>query len=258
MPWNPDRYHQFQRERSAPFEDALALVERRGGLSVIDLGCGTGELTRRLADALPESETLGLDSSPEMLERAKPLERPGLRFERGALEEVEGVWDVVFSHAAIHWVEDHPALVPRLLSLVRPGGQLVVQMPSNHHHPTHQFILETASEEPFVSALNGWTRHSPVLPVEQYADLLYAAGAVHLTVFEKVYPHVLQDADALADWTSGTALVPYSERLPKALHELFMQRYRERLRARYPASPVFYGFRRILFEATCPAEEVGG
>lgn len=59
MPWNPDRYHQFQKERSAPFEDALKLVTVRDGLRVVDLGCGTGELTRRLADHLPGSDTLG-------------------------------------------------------------------------------------------------------------------------------------------------------------------------------------------------------
>ncbi len=253
MPWNPERYHQFQRERSAPFEDALALVNRRENLSVIDLGCGTGELTRRLADALPGSEVLGIDSSPEMLERARPLARPSLRFEAGTLEGVQGAWDVVFSHAVIQWIEDHPALIPRLLSLVKPGGQVVVQMPSNHHHPTHQLILETAGEEPFVSALNGWSRRSPVLPLEQYADLLYAAGATNLTVFEKVYPHVLPDADALADWTSGTTLVPYFERLPEDMRDPFIQRYRERLRALYPGSPVFYGFRRILFAASRPA-----
>src|SRR5579885_2252569 len=109
MPWNPERYHQFQRERAAPFEDALALVERREGLSVIDLGCGTGELTRRLADALPGSNVLGIDSSPEMLAKAKPLERPGLLFEQRAIQEVEGAWDVVFSHAVIQWLDDHPA-----------------------------------------------------------------------------------------------------------------------------------------------------
>ena len=51
MPWNPDRYHQFKSERAAPFDDLLQLIEVRAGLSVVDLGCGPGELTRRLADA---------------------------------------------------------------------------------------------------------------------------------------------------------------------------------------------------------------
>ncbi|HMA33598.1 MAG TPA: methyltransferase domain-containing protein [Chloroflexia bacterium] len=250
MPWDPDCYQQFQRERAAPFQDLLALVTRREGLRVIDLGCGTGELTRQLADALPGSDVLGLDNSPEMLARAAAVARPGLRFQLGTIERLTGAWDLVFSHAAIHWVDNHAALVPRLLTLVRPGGQLAVQVPSNHDHLTHRAILEIAGEEPFQSALGGWARHSPVLSIDAYAELLYAHGGPALTVFEKVYPHVLDNAEALADWTSGTALVPYFERLPDALHDPFMARYRARLRAHWPAGPVFYGFRRTLFAAT--------
>jgi trans-aconitate 2-methyltransferase len=247
MPWDPSRYHQFQRERFAPFEDLLGLIDIRPGMRVIDLGCGTGELTARLADALPGSDVLGIDSSTQMLERAQLLARPGLRFTPGDIETVEGTWDLVFSHAAIQWVSHHDRLVPRLLSLVRPGGRLAVQLPSNHDHPSHMFIQETALEEPFRSALGGWNRASPVLTIEEYAELLFGAGAERITVYEKVYPHVLDDADAIADWTSGTALVPYMERLPQELHEPFMQRYRQRLRELYPQAPVFYGFRRILF-----------
>jgi trans-aconitate 2-methyltransferase len=250
MPWDPDRYHQFQQERSAPFEDLFNLIHTRPGLQVIDLGCGTGELTRQLADRLPDSAVLGIDSSPEMLERTAGLERPGLRFERALIQEVNGEWDLVFSNAAIQWIDDHPALVPRLLSLVRPGGQLVVQLPSNHTHPTHLLILETANQEPFRQALGGWSRTSPVLPIDAYAELLHQNGGRDLVVFEKVYPHVMSDADALADWTSGTALVPYFERLDPELRDLFMDRYRQRLREGFPGRPVFYGFRRTLFAAT--------
>ncbi len=253
MPWNPDRYHQFQSQRAAPFEDLVALIKVRVGLRVIDLGCGTGELTRRLADMRPESDVVGIDSSPEMLARAEQHARPGLRFECGAIESVSGTWDLVFSHAAIHWVADHDTLIPRLFGLVRPGGQLAVQMPSNHNHPTHRLITQIASEPPFREALDGWTRHSPVLSIEDYAALLYDCGAQDMIVFEKIYPHVLENADAMADWTAGTALVPYFERLSDSMQETFMQEYRKRLRERWPGSPVFYGFRRTLFAATRPA-----
>jgi trans-aconitate 2-methyltransferase len=249
VPWDPERYHQFQKERSAPFEDLLTLVKLRPGLQVIDLGCGTGELTCRLADHLPDSQVLGIDSSPEMLERARSQEGPTLRFELTSIEQVEGQWDLVFSNAALQWVDNHPSLMPRLLSLVRPGGQLVVQMPSNHNHPTHTLILEIAGQSPFREVLGNWRRSSPVLAVEAYAGLLYEHGATEIIVFEKVYPHVLPDADALADWTSGTALVPYFERLTHELSELFMERYRKRLWELWPKGPVFYGFRRILFAA---------
>ena len=70
MPWNPALYHKFQSERSAPFYDLFALVEVRANLKAVDLGCGTGELTRELADRLPDSRVTGLDSSPQMLEKA--------------------------------------------------------------------------------------------------------------------------------------------------------------------------------------------
>lgn len=253
MPWSPEQYHQFQNERFAPFEDLFSLVKVRPALRVIDLGCGTGELTRRLADRLPLSEVIGIDSSSEMLARARELERDGLRFERASIQDVEGGWDLVFSHAAIHWIDDHHQLIPRLMSLVLPGGQLAVQLPSNHTHPTHTLITEIASEEPFGRALGGWQRVSPVLAINEYAEILHEGGGQEITVFEKVYPSLLKDSDSLAEWTKGSTLVPYFERMPEHLHEPFMARYRERLRSLFPSSPVFYTFRRTLFAATRPA-----
>jgi trans-aconitate 2-methyltransferase len=256
MPWNPSTYQKFQAERAAPFEDLVRLINKVEGLRVIDLGCGTGELTARLADTLPGSDVLGIDNSPEMLERAAPLTRPGLRFEQRTIEEVigdasmQGAWDVVFSHAAIHWVDEHEALIPALVGLVAHGGQIAVQMPSNHTHVTHRTIAELAREEPFRAALGGWVRQVPVLGIEAYAKLLYDCGAEQITVFEKIYPHILEHADAVADWTSGTALVPYFERLSPDMKAAFDAEYRARLRAALPHSPVFYGFRRILFAAT--------
>ncbi len=250
MPWDPERYEQFKKERFAPFDDLLALVRVRSGLRAIDLGCGTGELTRRLADALPDSDVLGIDSSAEMLERSKEFVRSGLRFEVRSIQDVEGEWDLILSNAALHWVPDHGTVFPRLFERVRTGGQLVVQMPSNYRHPTHTLIDDIAAELEFNDALNGYRRTWLADDIEQYAQMLYDCGAANIVVFEKVYPHVLPDADALADWTSGTALVPYMERLPAELREPFMDRYRARLRERFPQTPVFYGFRRILISAS--------
>src|SRR4051794_37178400 len=250
MPWNPDTYHKFQRERSAPFTDLLALVNVRPNLNVIDLGCGTGELTRKLADHLPNSRVIGIDNSPQMLSRASEHARPGLTFELASIEDLSGHYDLIFSHAAIHWVEDHHALLPRLLSLLSPGGQLAIQIPSNHGHLTHRLISELANTAPYRTALGGWERTSNVLGIDEYADILFQYGGTDITVFEKVYPHILENADALADWTSGTAPVPSFNRLPEDLHAPFMQESRARLQSAYPSTPVFYGFRRTLFSAT--------
>lgn len=252
MPWDPDQYRKFQSQRFAPFDDLFAMIDVRPGLRVVDLGRGTGELTARLAEQLPQSDVVGIDSSPEMLARARSLARPGLRFEQAAIEDVAGQWDLVFSHAALQWVEDHATLIPRLLSLVARGGQLAVQVPSNHGHASHILIRETAAEEPFRTALGSWSRVAPVLPIDTYAEILYASGATDVIVIERIYPHVLEDAGAIADWVKGTALVPYLERLQGDMRESFMARYREKLQARWPDRPVFYPFRRTLFAATHP------
>lgn len=248
MPWNPDKYHQFKHQRSAPFYDLLELVKVRPNLKVVDLGCGTGNLTRRLADALPDSEVLGLDSSLQMLERTKEYARPGLRFEQGNLVELKGQWDLIISNAALQWSENHEGLIPHLFQCLKPEGQLAVQVPSNHNSTAHRIIVEVAREEPFVGPLNGWYRQSPVLSIDAYAGLLFREDAQEIIVFEKVYPHVLENADAIVEWIAGTALIPYFERLGN-LKENFIETIRQKLHAAIPGEPVFYPFRRTFLSA---------
>lgn len=250
MAWNPELYHRFRSERSQPVEDLMDLVEVHSGLRVIDLGCGTGEHTRALADRLPGSHVLGIDSSPEMLEQASSRERQGLRFELSSIEEVPGGgWDLIFSNAALHWVDDHESLIPKLFGLLNPGGQIAVQVPSNHNHETQLIVHEIAKEPPFVSALGGWTRKSPVLSINAYAEILYKCGGTDIIVFEKVFPHVLKDSNAIADWLAGTMMGSYLSRLPEELRGSFMDIYKKRLSGIYKESPVFYPFRRTFFSA---------
>lgn len=253
MPWNPDLYHKFQSERSAPFYDLLALVDIRADLNVVDLGCGSGELTRQLADALPNSQVTGLDSSPQMLDaaRAASIERPGLTFQPGDQAALTGEWDLIFSNAALQWSENHEELIPRLFMKLKPGGQIAVQVPSNHNHVSHQVYREIAEEDEFRSVLQGYQRHAPVLTIDQYARILFNCGAEEISVFEKVYPHILENADAVVEWISGTALVPYFERLGEHREE-FVEAIRRKMRAAMPGTPVFYPFRRILFSARKP------
>lgn len=251
MPWDPNQYHKFQAQRSAPFFDLLALVDVRPNLKVVDLGCGTGELTRQLADALPNSDVTGLDLSPQMLEKAASFASPGLRFERGDQTQLTGEWDLIFSNAALHWSENHAELIPSLFAKLKPGGQIAVQVPSNFNHISHRIIRETASEELFKFILDGYQRYAPVLEIDKYAQLLFDCGAENIVVFEKVYPHILEDSNAVVEWISGTACVPYFERLGSHKEE-FVESIRAKMRAAFPDSPVFYPFRRTLFSARKP------
>src|SRR5216684_1175668 len=112
--WDPERYERFRAERAQPFRDLLALVERRPAMRVVDLGCGTGDVTGDLHRELEARETVGIDSSQAMLARAAAV--PGLRFERGDIAEFAPpeLFDLVFSNAALHWLPDNASLLRRL------------------------------------------------------------------------------------------------------------------------------------------------
>jgi trans-aconitate 2-methyltransferase len=253
MAWNPDTYNKFKTERFAPFEDLISLIKVKPALQVIDLGCGTGELTAKLASVLPAPIILGIDSSKEMLSKANSFTSEQVSFANQTIEDTIATgkkWDLIFSNAALQWTGNHATLVPQLVSLVTPGGQLAVQVPSNHGHLTHVLLRELASTEPYKTALNGWVRVSPVLPIEAYAGIFFTCNCTDITVYEKAYLHVLENANALYEWMAGTAMIPYIEKLSAGMQQQFIHDYKNELLKNYTASPVVYPFKRILMAAT--------
>lgn len=250
--WDPGQYERFSDERSAPFFDLLGLVEPCPGGRVVDLGCGTGEPTRVLHERTGASATLGIDSSQAMLARSESHAGEGLSFELGDIAGWRPAepFDVVFSNAALHWVDDHDELFARLTDAVRPGGQLAVQMPANHDHASHLTAERVAAEEPFSEALGGYVRKSPVRSPEFYAELLARLGYSEQHVRLQVYLHVLPEPAGVVDWVKGTLLTDYRRRLPDDLYESFVARYRELLLAELPDErPYPFTFKRVLLRA---------
>jgi len=233
--WSPDQYACFKNERAQPFWDLAALVERRPRMRVVDLGCGTGELTRALHEQLGAAETLGIDNSPEML--AKAPSAAGLRFENAEIESFAGNnLDLVFSNAALHWIPDHERLFARLTAMLAPGGQLAVQMPTNEDHPSHRTAVEVARE------LGIEPRRSPVLAPERYAELLHELRFARQHVRLQIYEHVLPSSADVVEWVRGSLLTFYEHQHPR-----FIERYRERLLAAIgDQQPYFYTYKRLL------------
>lgn len=246
-PWNPDQYHRFQNERSQPFFDLLELVEAAPGGAVIDLGCGTGELTKVLHEKTQAASTVGYDSSETMLSKASQHAGNGLRFERGDIANFDGQFEIVFSNAALQWLNDHDELIPAVAAHVKHGGQLAFQVPANADHPSHLVAHEVAKEEPFATALNGYTRDWPVLAPEWYAETLDALGFGELHVRLQVYGHHLESSGGVIEWVKGTLLTDYERRMPAELYQRYLARYRERLLSEIgEKAPYFYAFKRIL------------
>jgi len=252
--WNPGQYERFRDERSQPFFDLLALVQPVPAPRVIDLGCGTGELTRELHRRLDAAQTLGVDNSPAMLAKSSAFVGAGLSFELAEIADLvdrtDRQFDVVFSNAALQWVPKHAELFAGLARLVVPGGQLAVQVPANDDHPSHVVARELAAESPFREALGGYQRPIDRLEPEAYATLLDQLGFAKQHVRLQVYPHHLTARDEVVEWVRGTLLTDYQKRLPAKVFAEFQSRYRELLLPRLaPTRPYFYPFKRILLWA---------
>jgi trans-aconitate 2-methyltransferase len=251
--WNPAQYDKFQREREQPFFDLLSLVRPAPGMRVVDLGCGTGTLTRDLHARLQARETLGIDRSAKMLEASAGALPGGLRFEVGTIEDFVDTgggdrgYDLIFSNAALHWVEHHEALLEGLTAALAPAGQLAFQVPAQHDSVSHVLAEELTTVEPFRSAFAGWHRPQPVLAPEAYARLLYRCGFADPIVRLIVYPHVLAGPEDAVEWVKGTLLTEYARHLPPGLFDQFVKEYRTRLLSRMDGSrPFFFPFKRIL------------
>jgi trans-aconitate 2-methyltransferase len=242
--WDVDQYERFKNERAQPFRDLAALIEPRPNMRIVDLGCGTGELTRELHEQFGTSETLGIDSSESMLAKASPSST--LHFQLADIESfiADRPFDLIFSNAALHWIPNHERLFSHLMPLLAPHGQLAVQMPANHDHPSHRIAAEVAASfgiEP---------RTVNILAPESYAALLHRLGFTRQHVRLQVYGHVLASTADVVEWTKGSTLTPYREALSADRYEEFLTDYTNRLVATLGDSrPYFYTFKRVLLWA---------
>jgi trans-aconitate 2-methyltransferase len=247
--WDPLQYERFREERQQPFYDLLKLVLPKRGMRILDLGCGTGDLTREMHRHFKASATVGIDSSDAMLEKTGALGDKGLSFRKGTIEGLadHASWDLMLSNAALHWVGDHPAVLSKLTEALAPGGQLAIQMPANQDHPTHVVADELARDAPFAAALGGIGVRQHVLPLERYAVLLHGLGYRKHSVHLQVYAHVMPSRSSVIDWVKGAMLTDLRKRLSEELYLEFLVRYAERLLPLLAdEQPYLYTFKRAF------------
>jgi len=248
--WNPEQYAKFRGERMQPFFDLLALIRSRPEMRVIDLGCGNGELTALLAEQLPGAVVEGVDSSAAMLAQAEGRRSARVSFRLQNLAKIAdfGAYDLIFSNAVLQWVPENERILTRMLTTLRPGAQIAIQVPRNEGHISHASAAELARIEPFATYLNGYVRESHVLTLERYSELLYEHGLREHTCIEKIFGHELARSTDVVEWVKGTMLSAYLGRLNAAQQVEFLSAYESRLIAAIgEQAPYFYPFRRMLF-----------
>lgn len=250
--WDPSLYLRFSDERLRPALDLLARVPEIDPRSVIDLGCGAGNVTAIIHRRFPDADVLGIDSSADMLARARTA-APGCRFETGDFGTFTPAAPVnlIYSNAALHWLGDHGSLFPRLLSLLAPGGVLAVQMPAMHAEPVRALQEQVAANGPWAEKLCGVRSAPPILAPAEYWDILRPLTA-SLDMWETIYMHALTGEDAVVQWASGTSLRPFLDALEPDERAAFRAAYAEALRPHYPRradGTTLLPFRRLFIMA---------
>ncbi|CAG0976213.1 putative trans-aconitate 2-methyltransferase [Burkholderiales bacterium] len=262
MSWDPQQYLEFEDHRLRPAIDLLARVPLAAPRTVVDLGCGTGYVTRLLAKRWPDAGIVGIDNSEPMLAKARAacagLPRVALELRDLAAWTPAAPVDLVFSNAALHWLPDHASLLPRVAGAVAAGGALAVQMPGNFGAPSHTAVADIASSERWRVRLGSAVREAPVASPEQYLRWL-APHCASVDVWETSYLQRLsarEDGEhPVVSFVSGTWLVPFLERLEgdAGARTAFLGDYRERIARAYPAErdgSTLFPFRRVFIVAT--------
>lgn len=250
--WSSQQSEKFRDERSKPFFDLMNLVVKEPSMSIIDLGCGSGELTTRLHRDLNAKSTLGVDSSDDMLLQAKGLEKDsvldsGLRFSKGEIEKFKPKekFDLVFSNAALQCFDDHEDIFEKIRALLTIRGQVAIQMPMNQDYPTHTVAREMAAE---ISP--DFKIQDSMLSLGEYASILYRLGFKEQNTFVKVCGHELESRDGVIEWVKGSTLTGFKKLLTAKKYESFLKEYERRLFSEIKDErPFFYPYKRVFLWA---------
>ena len=207
MRWDPAQYLRYADLRGRPFVELTGRIAATSPSYVVDIGCGTGELTALLGERWPEATVVAVDSSPDMVDTAQLHALDGrLSFECADLRD----WrpsrpvDVVTANAVLQWVPDHLSLLADIAGWLAPDGWLAFQVPDNFTEPSHTLLRDLRLSPRWRDRLAaGADRTAGVETPETYLRALVAVRESRLAIIER------------SDDCSGVAELPRRSGVPE-------------------------------------------
>ncbi|KAJ5215190.1 Trans-aconitate 2-methyltransferase [Penicillium hispanicum] len=235
--WSATQYLKFKDERTQPARDLLSRVPLQAPKRVVDLGCGPGNSTAVLESRYPNAELKGIDSSPDMIQKARST-LPHLEFTVEDLNTYSpsSPVDLFYSNAVFQWLgkERRIEVIKRLMGTQPSGGAFALQVPDNLDEPSHALMRETAQSGPWATTLETVGRETFQSPQDIYDQLKPLCSEVN--IFHTSYYHSLENHEAIIEWVKGTGLRPYLDPLQPQEKTGFLGDYLKRLKEAYPSS----------------------
>ncbi len=237
MRWNPEVYLEYADFRLRPGIELMARITNQEPRSVLDLGCGTGHLTLALSRRFPNATVTGLDASSDMLDQARRLDSD-IRWIQDDLAtwEPSHAFDVIFSNAALHWLDNHEQLIPRISRWLAPGGSLAIQMPDNWKEPTHTVPARILDEPQWARGARDALMRDRVGTPASYRSMLVSHYEA-IDMWTTTYHQVLTGDDPVLGWVSGSVLRPVVAALDEPDRSRFLDLCAEEYRRSYPPQP---------------------
>jgi trans-aconitate 2-methyltransferase len=238
--WNAAAYAANSAVQQTWAREWIAKFDLRGGERILDVGCGDGKVTAEIARAVPRGSVTGIDASAEMIafaKRAFPSKKfSNLKFRVMDAREIRVArqFDLIFSNAALHWMDDHQKFLQGAAAVLKPGGRLVVSCGGKGNA---RDVFVALRPEIRLKQWRGFFRGMPepyfFYAPDQYKKWLAESGfKIHLLQLapkDAAYAGV----DAFAAWVRTTWL-PYVQRVPEAAREAFIAAITRRYVARHP------------------------
>jgi trans-aconitate 2-methyltransferase len=251
--WNPDLYLKYADERTQPSHDLISRIKIADPANIIDIGCGPGNSTRVLREKWPNADITGLDSSQEMIDKARsayPQEHWILA--NAASWQPDTSYSLVFSNATLQWLPSHESLIKKLFDYVQTHGALAVQVPANSESPLHLAVLRVSKRRQWRVATDGCDRLLTYHEASFYYDQLSMLSK-RLFIWHTIYYHVMASHQDLLDWYASTGMKSYLDRLPTDdLKRSFQSQVLEECRLAYPEQQdgkILFPFQRLFFVA---------
>ena len=236
-----------QQEWGARLIDELDLT---GSERILDVGCGDGRLTARLADLVPNGAVVGIDASAAMIEVARRHERGNLAVQLLDVTQssFRDEFDIVFSNSTLHWVKDHVKLLALLHAALKTGGILRVQFAADGTATTFNRVAQDLmASERFHSSFADfeWPWYMP--SITAYEDLVNRSPFTEASVWGEVVDRYFPNAEAMIGWIDQPSLVPFMQRVDTGTGSEFRDAVITRMieEARRDDGTCFETFRRV-------------
>lgn len=251
--WNSEQYLKFKEQRTQPAIDLAKRIPFEHPNNILDIGCGPGNSTAVLKKMFPQAAVLGVDSSEDMIKKAKET-YSDINFKlcdvTNELDKLDK-YDIIFSNACLQWIPDHKKFIPMLFNRLSKNGVLAVQIPMNRQETLFK-IMDDVIFEPHWNFSSMKVETNETLTPEEYFDIL-SSCTEKFDIWETVYYHNMPSVEAMVEWIKGTRLRPYLNALDKAKTESLEKEITKRASECYGIQEngeIIFKFRRFFFVAS--------